>query len=62
MKRIILQSIIIAAVIFNILFIFVGPACAELCDMGGMSVEGYSHYIGMLGIICGLLFCLGINQ
>lgn len=62
MKTITFQSIIIAAVIFNILFIIVGPACAELCDMGGMSVDGYAHYIGMLGIVCGLLFCLGINQ
>ena len=57
-----MKSIIITAVIFNILFIIVGPVCAELCDMGGMSVEGYAHYIAMLGIICGMLFCLGINQ
>ena len=62
MKKITLKSIIFVAVIFYILFTVISPAFAELSDMGGMSVDGYAHYIGMLGIVCGLLFCLGINQ
>ena len=62
MKKITLQSIIIAAVIFNVLFVLVGPVCAELCDMGGMTIDGYALYIAFLGIACALAFIIGLNQ
>lgn len=34
----------------------------ELCHMAGMAVGDYALYIAILGIVCGLVFVLGINQ
>lgn len=33
-----------------------------MCDMGGMTVSDYAYFIGMLGLVCGFVFCLGLNK
>jgi hypothetical protein len=33
-----------------------------MCDLGGMIVQDYAFLIGLLAIICGLVFCLGLHQ
>lgn len=37
-------------------------AHAAYCSMGDMLQSEYNEYIAWLGMICGLVFCLGINQ
>lgn len=33
-----------------------------MVDMGGMNLNDYAYFVGLLGIFCGLVFVLGINQ
>lgn len=33
-----------------------------MCEMGGMLAADYAYLIGLLGVVCGLLFCMGLNQ
>jgi hypothetical protein len=33
-----------------------------MIDMGGMSLNDYAFLVGLLGVICGLAFVLGLNQ
>jgi hypothetical protein len=33
-----------------------------MVEMGGMILQDYAFMISMLGIVCGLVFCLGLNQ
>lgn len=33
-----------------------------MIDMGGMTLQDYAFLIGMLGVVCGLVFMMGINQ
>lgn len=33
-----------------------------MVDMGGMNLNDYAYLVGLLGLVCGLVFVLGINQ
>ncbi len=33
-----------------------------MIDMGGMILQDYAFLVGLLGVICGLVFCMGLNQ
>lgn len=33
-----------------------------MVEMGGMILQDYAFLIGLLGVICGLVFVLGLNQ
>lgn len=33
-----------------------------MIDMGGMILADYAYLVGLLGVVCGLTFILGINQ
>ena len=45
-----------------LLLVIYAPAYAVDCEMGGMELWDYAYFIGILGIVCGLVFVLGINQ
>lgn len=34
----------------------------EMIDMGGMMLADYAYLIGLLGLVCGLVFVLGLRQ
>jgi hypothetical protein len=33
-----------------------------MIDMGALSLNDYAFLVGLCGIICGLVFMMGINQ
>lgn len=33
-----------------------------MIDMGGMALADYAYLIGLLGLVCGLVFVLGLRQ
>lgn len=33
-----------------------------MVDMGGMILADYAYLIGLLGLVCGLVFVLGLRQ
>lgn len=33
-----------------------------MCEMGGMILQDYAFLIGLMGLICGLVFVLGLHQ
>lgn len=33
-----------------------------MVDMGGMILADYAYLVGLLGVVCGLVFVLGLNQ
>lgn len=51
---------------FTILIIFLSSSFAfadeSICEMNGMTIEGYGLFIGFLSIVCGLVFVLGLNS
>lgn len=52
----------IFAILIFFIFIMTMPAHADVVDMGGMTQPDYCKYIAELGALCGLVFCLGLNQ
>lgn len=39
---------------------FAGVLTSE--EMGYMTLSDYGYYIGLLGVVCGLVFVLGLRQ
>lgn len=33
-----------------------------MIDMGGMILADYAYLIGLLGLVCGLVFVMGLKQ
>jgi hypothetical protein len=58
MKNILFKLVIIISVCLLSSNVF---ADETICEMNGMTIDGYGLFIGFLSIVCGLVFCMGIN-
>jgi hypothetical protein len=53
-------------IFFTVIIIFL--CCCSVAfgedyvDTGSMSLDQYSYLVGLAGVVCGLVFSLGLNQ